>query len=463
MLDQKSAVFLLDFDDLIWAPICLLLLSILLYYKSKRYDNTPLKKYYLIAFYIRVLFLLFFTILSDYYFGFADTNHYYQAVLDMTSALADDFSNIRHIYGKFELTADNPLAIYFISDPLGVTYYYMLDSTNYIAPRFALPFSYIFSKSYLAICLCLSLWSFGGGWRIFKLFHKVYPHLEKKFAIACLFFPSILFWSVGLLKDTICFGAVGYIAYAAYRILYERHYGVVNLFILLFASFLLFTIKSYIFICLLMAFLLILFLRFRESITSRVIRNIASFFLVIAGVFLFFISLSYLTTTKESSQYSTSNILENAKNKQMAFQNSTIAVRSNFEGVEIQDNAYGAVFGVFLGFINTFYRPYFWDIRSVIMFFSFLEATLMTILTIMIFRKISFNMFFTFLISEPFLLFCFSFSFVFGGFIGISASNFGALSRYKIPAVPFFLVALILIMDKSKRFSPNYFFSKRFI
>jgi hypothetical protein len=51
--------------------------------------------------------------------------------------------------------------------------------------------------------------------------------------------------------------------------------------------------------------------------------------------------------------------------------------------------------------------------------------------------------------NDPTIQFCFVFSLIFAFAVGISSYNFGALSRYKIPCLPFYAIALILIYYKN--------------
>ena len=51
------------------------------------------------------------------------------------------------------------------------------------------------------------------------------------------------------------------------------------------------------------------------------------------------------------------------------------------------------------------------------------------------------------IIKNPVILFCILFSLVFAIFVGMTTLNFGTLVRYKIPCLPFYLIALILILD----------------
>ena len=49
------------------------------------------------------------------------------------------------------------------------------------------------------------------------------------------------------------------------------------------------------------------------------------------------------------------------------------------------------------------------------------------------------------------ILFSLIFSIAFAFAVGVSTYNFGTLVRYKIPLLPFFVVALILIWHHSKK------------
>jgi len=51
--------------------------------------------------------------------------------------------------------------------------------------------------------------------------------------------------------------------------------------------------------------------------------------------------------------------------------------------------------------------------------------------------------------NDPTIQFCLIFSVIFAFAVGISSYNFGALSRYKIPCLPFYAVALVLIHYKN--------------
>jgi hypothetical protein len=57
-------------------------------------------------------------------------------------------------------------------------------------------------------------------------------------------------------------------------------------------------------------------------------------------------------------------------------------------------------------------------------------------------------LFFKTIFTNPMVTCCFFYSILFALFIGTTTLNFGTLVRYKIPCMPFYIIALILINQK---------------
>jgi hypothetical protein len=119
--------------------------------------------------------------------------------------------------------------------------------------------------------------------------------------------------------------------------------------------------------------------------------------------------------------------------------------------------ALGDLDGSFLGMVRlapqainvALFRPYIWEIRNPLMLMSALESLIFLFVTVyVVFRfarapRIS--------VLNPDVIFCLVFSIVFAFGVGISTYNFGTLSRYKIPLLPFYALALVLLVNQSKR------------
>ncbi len=89
------------------------------------------------------------------------------------------------------------------------------------------------------------------------------------------------------------------------------------------------------------------------------------------------------------------------------------------------------------------FRPYLWEVRNPLMLLSALESLGLLFLTIYVFVKIRHR--FLYFMTKPEVLFCFVFSLVFAFAVGVSTYNFGTLSRYKIPMMPFYTLGLGLL------------------
>jgi len=88
------------------------------------------------------------------------------------------------------------------------------------------------------------------------------------------------------------------------------------------------------------------------------------------------------------------------------------------------------------------------------MFISGLENSIFLFLSVYVvflsfftWRKHGFNYMQKILFSDSFIVFSIVFSFIFSFFIGLSTANFGALVRYKIPLIPFFMSTLFIIIQ----------------
>jgi hypothetical protein len=95
------------------------------------------------------------------------------------------------------------------------------------------------------------------------------------------------------------------------------------------------------------------------------------------------------------------------------------------------------------------YRPFLWDAKNPVMLISALENFFLMFLTIRVFFRLGPIKLFRKIFSEPLLIFSFVFAIFFAFSVGLTTANFGALVRYKIPSIPFFL-SLLMILDQSR-------------
>ncbi len=283
--------------------------------------------------------------------------------------------------------------------------------------------------------------SFSGVWKLFRFFADQYPDLENKAAWAVFFLPSVLFWGSGLLKDTLCYGALGWITWSVYQIFARRQSVVSHVIIIALASALILSLKAYIlyaFIPAVAIYLIILFNPNNEGILLKY--TLIPFIVVImfGGVFLGMQGIS-----QSSEKYAFDNIETkvhgfhsdhgNAKTHQDA---------SIYTLGEVDYSTAGYLKKLPAALNVTYFRPYIWEAREPLQLLSAVESLVFLFLFVrVVFRVGPFN-FLKLMWSDPVPGLCAVFALLFGFAVGFTAYNFGALVRFKIQALPYFLMML---------------------
>lgn len=95
------------------------------------------------------------------------------------------------------------------------------------------------------------------------------------------------------------------------------------------------------------------------------------------------------------------------------------------------------------------YRPYLWEVNNPLMLLAALESFALLAITLYVLARSRARVFRY--LFNPDVMFCMVFALIFAFAVGVSTYNFGTLSRYKIPLMPFFLVGLGLIYYYSNK------------
>ncbi len=443
-------------EDLALAPLCVLILYAIIRNRAEKNKDPLIKKIYYRGFYFKVICVLGYTFVSEFVFKGGDTNLYFQGVKDLRAALNDDFDNIVPIIKSFKLTLDNPLTPYFYYDNYAddFTYNYMLNTSNFFISRLGLIPALIFFNNYLCISLVFGFFALGGAIRIFKTFHYYYPSYTRELALATIFLPSVGFWSAGLLKDSVCFGSVGFILYGVLNVFVKRTKFRASILLIVVCGLLIYFIKVYILLVLILAILIWLFAETNKLIADKTLRRVFSFLtLVVSGVIGFFL-LNYFTSQEAAQSYKLETLMEKADYQRRVIHNlaSTAPLGSNFS-----INTSNPLTLVPNSLVATFFRPFFWEVKSPVAVFSAIESFILLFLTLFFFFKRGIGKYFRLAFADPRLLMCFVFSMIFAVAVGASTSNFGALSRYKIPCMPFYFIMLLLLYKKASLEYPGWF------
>ena len=440
-------------SDLFVAPICFIILLMIFSIIVRKYKDEKQKRLFLKAFYFKMAFALLFTLMCSFYYRSGDTEMYYHATQFMQKAILDDSQNFWEIMTMKKLNIKSDVVNYFLyTDSRYPVFEAMHDAGNFTAPKLALAPSLMFDQSYLCIAMFFSFWALGGAIRLYKFFIHYFPDYSKEIALATFFLPSMVLWSSGLMKDPITFGAIGYLLYGVFMIFIKRKKILTSLIWIGISVFLLFTIKVYILMAIGPAIVIWLFREINKVVENKTLRNIMGVFTFAAGALIAYSLVNYVTSDESMQAFRLDNIAESSEYNRQLYEHFSAREEGSYFTIKTSNPFLLVINGI----VATLFRPFLWEINGITALLSSLEATFFLFLTIMIMYKRGIGKFFKHAFSHPILLFCLIFSLIFAAAIGSTALNFGSLSRYKIPCLPFYLVMVMVMYQRENIQYPRW-------
>jgi hypothetical protein len=433
---------LLRDSDIFAAPVCFVVLLMIFSVIISKYKEDRIRNLFIQAFYFKMACALIFTLVNTFYYRGGDTEMYYNCTKYLHDAVMDDTDNFLKIYQTKGINVKTPLMNYFIfKETIYPEFEAMHDAGNFLVPKFGLPVMLVFGKSYLVTAMFFSFFALGGSIRLFKFFNYYFPAYWREIALATLFLPSAAYWSSGIMKDPICFGCVGYIVYGFYKIFIKRKGFVYSIFWIVLCGTLLYYVKPYILLALLPGIVIWLFTELNKTVENKTLRRIMGFLTFSLGAGMAFLMINYVTSDASLKSFQLDTIIETSNTNREIYQD--ISIRE--KGAYFAINTSNAFLLVLNGIVATLFRPFIWEINGPTALLSALEAAFFLFFTLLIIFKKGLVTFFRNAFSHPVFIMCFIFSFVFAAAIGSTALNFGSLSRYKIPCLPFYLIMVMII------------------
>lgn len=432
----------MGFLDFLLFPVYVALFYFLFSARRKRYDDPVLKYYHKQGFWIKIIAVIPFTLFNSVLSPGDSFILYYTEGVNIGRLIMHDFSHIKWLYLP-SLDFDQTL----LKNPYNLGY--LRAENNYMIVRITTALSFFALNKYVILNLFFSMIAFSGAWRLYRFFYEQYPHLHKQFAIAILYLPTFVFWSSGILKDPICTGAIGWITYSLYEIFYKKKNLISNTVIILIFGYLLFMIKVYILISYLPFFFLYLVLKNVNLIKSRILRISFVLGLIVLTVTMFTTVMQELAGTLGT--YGGESITQNISTYQKAYAEQEDA-SSNFSlGVEFDGTVSSLIKIAPAAIIATLYRPFFWESKKLSTLLSSAESLAVMLFTLIVLYKSGPYNFLRAILKDPVIMYCILFALLFALFVGATTANFGTLVRYKIPCIPFYIIALFLIQDRNKK------------
>jgi hypothetical protein len=412
--------------------------------RADKYTDVNLKKIFLTAFFLRMFGSAVYSLLVQYYYGYGDSFTYYRGSEFIHEQLIKNSGNIKYFFASakdFESWYNSEVSEQTLSG------YIAISSATAIMKISAI-LSFLAFDKYMIISLFFGLFSFAGQWKLFRVFNDYTNGKNQQLlAYAVLYSPSIWFWGSGLMKDSLCLGAMGFIIYILYKNIIKKEINFKQWLIFPLLIYLIIIIKSYIIAILFVSVSLVIFVRYVLQLKNLLTR--------IAAIIVFFIGSTLFVTFSDFST-EINDLVQESYVQVQSFQQNYQAVQDGDEtsraGFEMGDfdaslssmliKSPGVIF-------SCLFRPFIWESKKIIILFTALESTLLLLATLFLLFKTRFLGFFKVIFTNHLILFSFLVVILFALIIGFTTFNFGTMIRYKIVLLPFFYFMLVATYNKT--------------
>ena len=295
--------------------------------------------------------------------------------------------------------------------------------------------NFISGSNYFLNSLFFSFFGFAGCWYFVRAVHKAFPGSTFPVILAFLFFPSVVFWTSGILKESVLLGSLGFFWGTVLNLLYRpANQKKSGLLLLFFSGYIMWRIKFFLaalVFCLTAAWLVLRWLQQKFVF----FRKPARLGLILPVVLLPLAAFIQQWSESFDIQFFFRRLVWNYNKLQGLSPGRPVITLENFEPtfLSVLANLPEAVWSVF-------YRPYIWEGHNLLYRMAGIENLVLLVLSIGIFSvyKKSHKK------QVPgFYLVLLVYIFIMAAIFGLSTPNLGSLNRYRTAILPFIIFLLL--------------------
>ncbi|MCH8318545.1 MAG: hypothetical protein IIA88_08620 [Bacteroidetes bacterium] len=386
------------------------------------FKSYPLSKFFYYGLGFKLLAGTGVGLLYFYYYGYGDTLLYHYDAVKLNLHAFDDVVSYFHIivFGDFpdeiirnQFTSWNQPRVFLMVKIISI-----LDFFTF--------------RNYWVNSLYFSLFSFIGMWFLANTLSRIKPDFSTASAIAFLFFPSIVFWSSGFLKESIAMGSIGLLlGFGLNSIAQNSRFKFKEFIVSLLCIWLIWKLKYYYLAVLMPLFLSYLII----ELASKKVRYLKEKFTY--KILTFCISIILLSTLATQMHWNLNftrvlDVTVDNFHKTLEMSNASHCIA--FEN--LQPTLKSFLMNSPKALFSALFRPGIWEAGSFLQIIAGLEnllVLLLTILAIYYFIRRGNNKFG--LLEVCFLLYII----VLAVFLAFACPNFGTLLRYRVGFYPFFV------------------------
>lgn len=308
----------------------------------------------------------------------------------------------------------------------------------------------LFRYSLYSACLATASLAFFGKIAIYRTFKDLFPQYQLRLLIAVFAMPSLVFWSAGIQKEAFVIAGIGPVWLGVHWILRGRFIKGALVATLGFVPILF--LKPYTIFALSIAvgsWIGLGRLRLRQGGTGPI--RVRPLYILLAAA----VSVGGVVLLGQLyPDYSFNKIGEDLAHRQQVGAMMTANMDSQggggsyyaigTESVSLQKQIAFAPLAV----ATALFRPFPFEANNSLAFVASLEVLALTIIVIQMLFRVGPRLLLRRLMSSPALIAALVFTLLFGVGVGLATTNFGSLSRYRMPLVPFYSTVVLILGAK---------------
>ncbi len=365
---------------------------------------------------------------QEYYYGVSDAHAYMDYGEFMARLVEVDFSRFAPEVLKVILHMQSAFPAYVAGD---------VGSSSSTMAGLAAPVCYLFGPSLLAACVVTSVLGWFGQLFLYRVACEELREADRSAAgYAILLMPSVVFWGSGFNKEAFAFAGLGALCFSCHQVVSHGKLRYIPMAIL--GTLAVGLIKPYIlfpFVLGLSAWIYVA----RAGSSGRV--ALKPVYLGLAAVVAI---MGLLIIGQIFPEFAVSNVAQSAATQQELWTQgeggSTLQLGSGDATTIMQQLPF-----IPLAIVNALFRPFLFEARNPPMLGAALETTLLAVVSVQMFARFKLRRAWEILLETPLLVASTVFVLTFSIAVGLTASNLGSLSRYRMPMIPLYAMLLFVM------------------
>lgn len=391
-------------------------------YQIWRKEQTPLRKFFWPGLLLKLTAGIGLGLVYSYYYTVGDTFNYFNDGVRLANLARTDIGS----YLSFLWSSDESL-------PIWPELIYKQPRAMFLSKITSI-FCVLTADNYWIISLYFSSITFFCSWLLVKKITALHPSAELAAVISFLFFPSVVFWSSGVIKESIAMASLFFLCCIFIKIFRKENLHVGAWLVMFVSLWLLWNLKYYylaVFLPVVITTLITQLLLSRLTVQRTALKIVLWSFLFIIPLLL----VSILHPNFYPERFMQVVVSSYYEFKSLSDPEDLIHYTS------LKPTPWSMLQNLPLALASGLFRPFLTEAKTTLQFFVAVENGILLIFTMLAFVQIRK------LVQSKYRILFFSmlvYSLMLCAFLALSTPNFGTLSRYRVGFLPF-LVFLLTI------------------